>query len=249
MSRFFAFGCSFTNYLFPTWADLISDQFDHYENWGNSGTGNHFHFNSLIECHQRHNINSNDTVVVCWSNTGREDRYINQWEGAGNIYTQNLYDEQWVKRFITERGCIIRDFAFMRSAQLLLESLQCKFEFFSTVPLFYHDEMSEYHKDSIKNLDVYELYENLLKIVKPSYLESIFDGKWQYQLPTGEKRDIHPSPEEHIAYIEQHTDFKISDEMRELASKETVRFIQEPVFRMQALGKTSPWQPKKIKRL
>ena len=108
--------------------------------------------------------------------------------------------------------------------------------------------MVEYDKDLIKNQDVYELYETSLKIVKPSYLESIFDGKWQDKWPTGEKRDSHPSPEEHISYIEQHTDFKISNQMRELASKETARFIQEPVFRMQALGKTSPWQPKRINR-
>ena len=46
--RFFAFGCSFTNYYWPTWADIIGQDSNFYENWAQPGAGNHFIFNSIM---------------------------------------------------------------------------------------------------------------------------------------------------------------------------------------------------------
>jgi hypothetical protein len=46
MSRLFTFGCSFTNYRWSTWADCLAPEFDYFENWGQSGGGNHYIFNS-----------------------------------------------------------------------------------------------------------------------------------------------------------------------------------------------------------
>jgi len=63
MSRLFAFGCSFTNYSWSTWADCLAPEFDYFENWGQSGAGNDFIFNSVMECDQRYNFGANDTVL------------------------------------------------------------------------------------------------------------------------------------------------------------------------------------------
>jgi hypothetical protein len=38
--RFFAFGRSFTDYLWPTWADIIGREIPYYENWGHGAAGN-----------------------------------------------------------------------------------------------------------------------------------------------------------------------------------------------------------------
>ena len=44
-SRFFAFGCSFTSYYWPTWADIIGQEFsDRYYNLAMCGAGNEFMF-------------------------------------------------------------------------------------------------------------------------------------------------------------------------------------------------------------
>jgi len=42
MSRLFTFGCSYTNYRWSTWADCLAPEFDYFENWGQSGGGNHY---------------------------------------------------------------------------------------------------------------------------------------------------------------------------------------------------------------
>jgi hypothetical protein len=74
MSRLFTFGCSFTNYRWSTWADCLAPEFDEFKNWGQSGAGNPYIFNSVMEADQQYIFNSTDTVVVCWTNIMREDR-------------------------------------------------------------------------------------------------------------------------------------------------------------------------------
>jgi hypothetical protein len=68
MTRLFTFGCSFTNYRWSTWADCLAPEFDYFENWGQSGAGNHYIFNSMMEADQRHQFDEGDTVIVCWTN-------------------------------------------------------------------------------------------------------------------------------------------------------------------------------------
>ena len=74
--RLYTFGCSFTQYFWPTWADILGQEFDYYENWGKLGGGNQFIFNSIIECSLRNKLTPNDTVAIMWTNVTREDRYI-----------------------------------------------------------------------------------------------------------------------------------------------------------------------------
>lgn len=62
MNRLFTFGCSFTNYMWPTWADILAIEFDSYRNWGRIGAGNHFIFYSLLECINRNEITADDAM-------------------------------------------------------------------------------------------------------------------------------------------------------------------------------------------
>jgi hypothetical protein len=120
MSRLFAFGCSFTNYRWSTWADCLAPEFDSFENWGQSGAGNHYIFNSIMEADQRHNFSTGDTVVVCWTNVMREDRYTDRWQTLGNVTTCPIYNPDYVRDAVTERGCLIRDLAMIKATQVLL---------------------------------------------------------------------------------------------------------------------------------
>ena len=75
--RLFTFGCSFTNYKWQTWADIIGTQFEEFQNWGNSGAGNFFISSSLYECHSINKITKDDVVLIMFSSIDRFD-YINQ---------------------------------------------------------------------------------------------------------------------------------------------------------------------------
>ena len=175
MKRLFAFGCSFTNYNWPTWADIVAQEYDYFENWGKAGSGNHFIFNGLIECNQRNTFTKDDTVMICWSNVTREDRYLTKsWLSAGNIFTTSVYPKSWVKEFTTERGCLIRDLAFIKAIDLLLKNIGCNYKFFSIVPLNY--DMVE--KNQTEHPDVIKLYSDVIDEICPSYFEIIFNFNW-----------------------------------------------------------------------
>jgi hypothetical protein len=85
--RLFTFGCSFTRYHYPTWADILGQHWNYYENWGKGGAGNQLIFNSIIECDQRHSFNEFDTVLILWSSLSRYDYYqFGEWLSAMDAF-------------------------------------------------------------------------------------------------------------------------------------------------------------------
>ena len=74
-NRFFAFGCSYTDYYWPTWANIIArDTGLPSQNWGYSGVGNIYIHHKMVEAKIKQSINDDDLVIVNWSSWHREDR-------------------------------------------------------------------------------------------------------------------------------------------------------------------------------
>jgi hypothetical protein len=179
--RLFAFGCSFTRYRWPTWADIMGLTYDQYQNWGAIGGGNHFIFYSLIEAIQREQISANDTVAIMWTSVGREDRFINnEWQLYGSIYNSPV-PEDYVKKFTDPTGFFLTSVTLIDAAKKILDSIGCKYHFFSMVPF-------EKVDDSFLNLlftlkpdtetEIKNLYKDTLACIKPSVFDVVFDGDW-----------------------------------------------------------------------
>lgn len=187
MTRFFAFGCSFTNSIRPTWADIVARQYKQFQNWGQAGAGNSFIFYSLMECHKRNRITKDDVVMIMWSSIGREDRYVNgEWLTPGSIYNQTDYDKNFVEKFTDPTGYLLRDAAHLAGAKAVLDSIGCQYYFFSIVPFNVPDDnvfkiFSTDHK-------IEKLYAEEFNLVKPSVYETIFNCNW-YSRP-GRKEPV-----------------------------------------------------------
>jgi len=230
-NRFFAFGCSFTNYYWLTWADLLSDNFDHYENWGRSGGGNQFIFNSVMECDQRNQFTKDDTIIICWTSADREDRYTDEWLLPGNIYTQPFYDQSWVKKFVTEKGCLIRDLALIKAIKNFLDYKGCHYKFLSMVPINYN----QYCQHTSDYTDVLDLYKDIVDNICPSFYEVVFKFDW-YSRPQIKSPDFHPKPADHLEYIQSVIpEYPVSNRMRNLAQNETEKILslENPVWEIQ----------------
>ena len=95
-SRFFAFGCSYTNWLeCPTWADFIGINFDEYRNYGKPGASNTYIMQKLIEADTLYNLNTDtDFVMVALSGFGRFT-YLTIPEDAehGNSYNWQTHGD------------------------------------------------------------------------------------------------------------------------------------------------------------
>ena len=190
--RFYAFGDSYTKYYWPTYADIIGNNMAYYENWGLKGAGNHYIFNSIVECNQRNKFTSDDLVIVMWTGVTREDRYVdNHWNTAASEYRNIVYGEEWMRKYGTEiRGNVIRDLAYIKSTQILLNSIGCDYHFFSSIDIIRDD------------IDVIELYNDTINIIKPSLYEDIKNTK------RPNFNDMHPTPIEATKYIKKHLDIK-----------------------------------------
>jgi hypothetical protein len=208
VTRFFAFGCSFTKYKWPTWADIIGAEFKQYLNYGEAGGGNHYIFNSFIECFKLHKINKDDVVGICWSNVLREDRYVKRgWILVGNIYDQVVYDKNFVDKFVCVRGSYIRDLAFISAVREILESIGCKYFFLSMVDMINPDQYRLMNSDDIFN-EIYRLHYDTLGIIKPSFHRVIFNYDWDSRKEllkdnSNSRYDWHPLPHEHLEYVER----------------------------------------------
>lgn len=192
--RLFTFGDSFTQYSYPTWADILGQEFDYYENWGRMAAGNHFIFNSVNECLIRNEVNQNDTFIIMWTNIYREDRYIDkQWQFSGNLLAENkfnleFYDELFRSKFMDRRGCLMRDLAMINATKTLLDHAQINYIFLSTVPitqasLTAHDSDQKFKEE---NNDILNSYEKVLSLIRPSIYEVVFNYDW-FSRPTSNR--------------------------------------------------------------
>jgi len=195
MKRLFTFGCSFTNYRWSTWADCLAPEFDYFENWGQSGAGNHYIFNSIMEADQRYNFGPYDTVVVCWTNVIREDRYTDRWQTLGNVTTCPIYNPDYVHDAVTERGCLVRDLAMIKAATVLFNSKRRPFrwQYLSMCPI---GNPQQFDNVQSQDQDVLDLYNGVLNKILPSFQETIFKNGWK------QSDDPHPTPSEHLAYLD-----------------------------------------------
>jgi len=140
--RIFAFGCSLTQYFYPTWADILIHQYKSqgYEgsNWAKSGAGNMYINTRLWEANTVHKFNKDDIILLQWSSMFREDRYHmgKGWWTPGNfnnfthhneekfILNNYLYEGQW--QWSDLMHCTMRDCAIISSTHKALKSIGCK---------------------------------------------------------------------------------------------------------------------------
>lgn len=201
-NRFFAFGCSFTQYLWPTWADLIGQKFkEDYYNYGKPGAGNNYIYNKIMEVDQRYSFNENDLVIVEWSSCFREDRYKNN---AWNTQVLNNLEPSLWKFLFDERGFLIRDLALIKGAKNLLENKKCKFIFISLCGISSNSAHDVNYKNSTEtDSDVMQLYKDVLDIIKPSFFDILgnYTNRPLHLRDDIYLTDAHHIPSEYYKYI------------------------------------------------
>lgn len=208
-NRLYTFGCSFTNWYWPTWADILLSEFPG-ENWGKAGGGNKFIFESLIECHVTNQITPDDLVIIMWSSFAREDRFINNWALCGNIYNARpLYDDAWLEKYWSDKGCLLHNLNFISAAIEVLKSINCKW-----VMCYAFDHKNLYDSkttliDSVQDrylfdkyyryLDTYESY-----FVKEPLNDPTRSGSFWKKTSWGENlSDAHPQTIDHYNWLNQ----------------------------------------------
>lgn len=162
--RVFIFGCSFTNYFWPTWANIITFETPQAEifNFGQPGGGNLFISERVVAANTKYRFNEEDLVLIMWSTFFREDRYIkNGWNTPGNIYSQDFYDDKFIEKYTCVKGFVVRDLALISLVKNLLENTASDSFILRSVDVEYQNEniyFPEYNMDKLV-----DLYKDLFK--------------------------------------------------------------------------------------
>lgn len=84
--RCFAFGCSFTQWFYPTWADIIGKNYTEFYNYGKGALSNETIGRRFIEIDSLNHFNENDLVVVGLSGIGRYNFLVNRPDGITGLW-------------------------------------------------------------------------------------------------------------------------------------------------------------------
>ena len=153
--RLFTFGCSMTRYHYPTWADIIGCEWQHFENWGRTGAGNSYIFNSIMECLGRNRLTENDTVLVLWSSISRIDAYqYNDWVHHHSIFPN---DSEYGS---CPRGYEIQSYAWIYAVDLILSQSPCQYFPMTWVKYDIDDDPAKVFGSALSNIKMINLPKN-----------------------------------------------------------------------------------------
>jgi hypothetical protein len=206
-NRFFSFGCSFTKYKWPTWADILGKSFQEYHNFGEGGAGNFYIFLHIMKAINDYQINNDDLVIVEWSGLTREDRFIKgKWNLSGNVYGyhNNALGKNFVENIFDPEHCLIRDYTLIAAAYELLEKTKCKFLFTSMMSLEEFEKPWTSKLVKIKEIEKnkwVKSFDRYLKHFLPSFKEALYNNDWT-SIPRLH-HNFHPTPLQHLEFIKK----------------------------------------------
>ena len=129
MARLFTFGCSLTNYVWPTWSNVLATHphFDNFENWAISGVGNFAIFERLVECITTRNLQPDDVVIVQWSGIARHDTLLTSkgWVPQGGLVHSKVFNTEWYNNFFDPTAYSFHTLNYITAAQTLLNNANC----------------------------------------------------------------------------------------------------------------------------
>ena len=227
--RVFAFGCSLTDYRWPTWADIIGRSYHNkgyeYYNFGNSGSGNQYIANSLHLANIKYKFTPDDIIIVMWSSWTREDRYIldyswdlgvrGQWTKEGNIlnavFDSPRYEPSFLKYWSLEND-IVKNIVAVNSARKMYN-----ITFEEWIPIHEPTEHEKKHLNEEPDIGT-EIYNKYIEHVGPKgskwndILKSVGTPEDPIGVQLAYQVDGHPLPLEALKYVQLHTNFDIDDD-------------------------------------
>lgn len=204
--RIFMFGCSYTQYQWPTWADILKDDQDiETYNYGRSGLGNVGIMHEIVRADLKHTFTDNDIISVVWTDWTREDRiFKGDWTAHGNVFNHPIFDKKFTKKYWNLTNDIIKNNTAMISINKMYSNI-LKFQGFMEHPYEHlSDNFGGMTDDEKAELDFYTAHIRI---------QNVFKNEDPYT------HDGHPSVKEHLEYYIEH----VAPELNLSVNKKTIR--------------------------
>ena len=230
--RLFTFGCSMTRYYWPTWADILGQQWEFFENWAEPAGGNPFIFDSVIECDARNTFTPNDQILVMWSGIARIDYYqLNHWGHCHNVFAK----DKSTFPYSCPDGYEILSYPLFKALDQYLKSKNLNYKFFSFLPYDSTSKAGLVYKDiflKIKHID-FNLAPTRIKTLESSVeVKLLYERLKGKDWPTLDKileKNYNVSNKEIEKEIKQFIDIIESDPHYKLTSHDRIDYHPLPL--------------------
>ena len=127
------FGCSFTDFSWPTWADWMGTSYPEYYNFGSGGSGNKFIFHKFMEALNNGLITKDTDVVIQWTSCLRYDlipRGQKQYKGLGSVIHSGNYSTEFTSKYFNPYQQIIELVNYVKAIRLILDIKRINYTMF-----------------------------------------------------------------------------------------------------------------------
>lgn len=209
-NRLFAFGCSLTRYMYPTYADILGQHYDNaeYINLAKPGSGSIVLMSRLTQAHRYFKFNKDDLIVIMYPSFTREDRFLKyHWECWGNVFTSGTFDYNFLRKYGDVTHYMLRDLASVDLIRTFLKTLDSNVVELMSVDHQGLDPMElELDEHQIKNhKTLQERYHDLFQgfpIDYTSWLDSIKTSHNSFGVRYDNMIDSHPKPTIALQYLQ-----------------------------------------------
>ena len=217
--RVFTYGCSVTQHIWPTWADIVlhSARINCYSvfNAGITGIGNTGIKRSVIETHEKYSINEQDVLLVMWTSWLREDRLTRYSSNSvpcaetlmpyathtrtGNVLNAPFYSGEFVDKYFSLDHYIINSISEIEAVR---RACSLNFEGHISIGEGIKDIHSVNQVDSRHTDSVYAAFNTDLCMPNPLYISDIENNYGEYAEYYAV--DGHPVPQHALDYVQQY---------------------------------------------
>ena len=244
MKRFFYGGCSYTQYAYPTWGDILAyDKLNHkgYDfafNLAISGGCNQLIASRFAWADKKYKFTAQDEIAVLWTSLFREsvlgtwnDEPDSHWHAYGNSFNNHLWSE------VTNQPYLHNTYNMLDRNMTTMHYVEKLYKPFFQGRIGSHDNADDLSYDQLCENDVV----NRLKYqTLDSSLEEFYNGYLalprfdNYPLPSDLHNDIfsaHPNIKAHLNYAMSITDLddstisyfeKLYNDIQEMLNKVSI---------------------------
>jgi len=243
-------GCSYTQYIYPTWADWLGEHFNEYHNLGWSGMGARHSYINILDYFKYSNTKPEDCIVIVqWSSLLRNDirkTECNTWVGGGQIDNNPYYSDEYLKKHFNPLDKL-NDLVYYIDHLILLSE---KLGFKLLMTYMFEPWVQDFLGEPVNSRDIVK--KNIKSVKSSKYLSSLKElAKSKYWIdPSIEKyslvnpprhmvkttidgkpyREHHPTPHQHFLYskfISKKLNIKLEVSRYKKLSLGITRFLSE----------------------
>lgn len=206
MSKLYVVGCSHTRYCWPTYADILAQEFDEYENWGQSGFGNYAIMHRAIEIADK--MSDEDELIVQWTYPTRFDFHRGNagWYQGGNLANNNDAVQDTINKYCFDKDSY--EWHTQMYIKLVMQYLDINVYSYKMIAPDFEIECVD--NQSLPQLNTMDNFD----IPFRKFFNTLPSKKFVVQ----KQQDAHWTPRHHLEYLKQ-TNFAVTDKMIEYVDK------------------------------